>query len=113
MADQPVAQPPAATALVDAKGMVTDGWLNFFASLVAAPPVIVPQTLTGSPFSFTASHPGHLLVKAGTVTSIVLTRGRVTITTGLTTNCFIPVGRGDQVVVTYTVVPSVWFVPFQ
>lgn len=107
-----VIQPPAVAPIVDERSMVTTAWLQFFAALVGLPQAIEVLDLSGgSPFSFTASAPGHVLVQGGTVTGINLTRGRVIV--ALTElEGWIPVGRGDIVDITFAVVPNAWFVPF-
>lgn len=90
--------------------MVTTAWLQFFSALVGKPPAVAVLSVGASPYSFTASVAGHVLVQAGTVTGINYTRGRVTIAlSGL--SGWIPVGRGDVVAITYAVIPNAWFVP--
>lgn len=107
-----IIQPPSMTAMVDKNGFPTTAWLQFFAALVALPTPIDTQTLGVTPFVYTASHPGHLLVKGGTVSAITIIRGRTTIITGVTSG-FVPLCQDDQVSVAFSVTPSVFFFPFQ
>lgn len=107
----PIALPSNQTPPIDIKtGVWKPSWYAFFAGLVAAAPPIKALVVGASPFTYTAVHIGALLVVGGTVTSIVLTRARVTLTTGLTAG-FIPMSQGDQAVVTYTVLPTMWYIP--
>jgi hypothetical protein len=76
-------------------------------------PVAQPvQTITvgASPFTYIAPFNGQVSVTGGTVSLIQIIRQGTTVATGLTTG-LIPVSRGDQVKVTYTVVPTVVFLP--
>lgn len=74
----------------------------------ATPDAIQPQTLAGSPWGFTATVPGQLLISGGTVSSVILTRRGTTITAPSSGLYLTP---GDSVTVTYTVAPTVHFVP--
>lgn len=67
-------------------------------------------TVTASPFTFTASFKGTLAVSAGTVSAIALIRQGMTVPTGVTAGP-VPVSRLDQVQITYTVAPTVNFLP--
>lgn len=112
MANPSVAQPPTSNQVVDDRRMLTTAWIGFMSSLVGMPfPIQELDFSTGSPYEFTASVPGFLLIKGGTVSAISLTRGRITVVTGLTSG-FIPMGLGDLVTTTFTVTPDAWFVPF-
>lgn len=107
-----VVQPPSMQApITDKSGMVTPAWLQFFTALVAPPSAIDPLVVTLSPYEYTASAPGNLLVRGGTVSALALIRARVTIDPLGIVEGFIPMGLGDLVRVTYTVVPDMWFVP--
>lgn len=64
-----------------------------------------------SPFTYTAPFAGHLAVTGGTVSAIALIRQGTSVATGLTAG-LIPASRGDQVKVTYTVVPTMTFIPW-
>lgn len=103
--------PRNSQALVDTDtGRLTEPWLQFFAAMVARPGPIVAVSVGTSPFSYTASQSGFAHVTGGTVSAIALKRADVTLATGLTAG-FIPVGQGDIVVVTYSVLPTIKFVP--
>jgi len=67
-------------------------------------------TVSASPFTYTAPAAGSVVVTGGTVSAIALIRQGTTVATGLTTG-LIPVSRFDQVKVTYSVVPTMTFIP--
>jgi hypothetical protein len=74
----------------------------------AQPAAVV--TVGASPFTFTATFNGVLAISGGTVSAVALIRQGVTVPTGATAG-LIPVSRLDQVQITYTVAPTVNFLP--
>lgn len=64
-----------------------------------------------SPFTYTASAAGSVVVTGGTVSNVQLKRGATTIAISTATNAVVPVSAGDQVIVTYSVAPTMSFVP--
>lgn len=91
-------------------GNLDPAWRNFFAAMVAQPGPIDAVVVGASPFAYTASESGHLHVTGGTVSAITLTRAGTVLATGMTSG-FIPVSLGDVVAVTYSVKPTLNFVP--
>jgi hypothetical protein len=92
-------------------GYATPSWFEFFARLTTQPPPIVGVALTGSPFTYTASTDGNLAVSGGTVSSITLSRAAMTnVPTGVTSG-IIPLSQGDSVTITYSVAPTINFIP--
>lgn len=92
-------------------GYATQSWFEFFARLTTQPPPIVGVVPTGSPFTYTASTNGQLAVSGGTVSSIAISRGKMTnIPTGVTSG-IIPISQGDRVTITYSVAPTINFIP--
>lgn len=67
-------------------------------------------TLTGSPFDFLATGDGLVVVSGGTVSAISYGRNGTFTALGITAG-LIPVKLGDVVRVTYTVAPTVSFIP--
>lgn len=107
----PISLPSLWAPMLDPRsGILTEVWRGFFSDLVSPATPIQVVTVSASPFTFTAIHIGSLLVVGGTVSQIDLIRARVTVTTGLIAG-FIPMSQNDQVVLTYTVLPSVWYIP--
>lgn len=104
--------PSSAQPIADKNGFVTTVWQRFFNALNSAsqPIQTVPIAPVISPFKFTASSTGALMVSGGTVTSISLTRGVTTIPTGQTSGN-IPMSNGDIVSIAFSVAPNIAFVP--
>lgn len=63
-----------------------------------------------SPYTFTAGRDGHLIVRAGTVSQIDYVRNGATSAIGVTAGLF-PLLVGDGIRITYTVAPTVTFIP--
>ncbi len=91
-------------------GILTDAWFLYLASLSARPPGFAPVVVGLSPFSYTASGPGSVAVVGGTVSAITIDRGTGSLATGATSGIF-PVAQGDIITVTYTVLPTITFIP--
>jgi len=107
----PIFVPSRLQPLVDEGGRATEGWWGFFSDLVAPPSPLLRITVTASPFTYTAVHAGHAVVVGGVVSSVGLKRGRVIIPSlGLVAGPF-PVSQDDQLIITYTGLPVLWFVP--
>jgi hypothetical protein len=92
-------------------GMVTPAWYGFFYDLTSDATPFEAITVGASPFTYTAVHPGMMLIIGGTVSAVGLIRGRITIAaTGLVAG-FFPMAAKDQLVTTYTGVPTMWYIP--
>lgn len=92
-------------------GLANQAWFEFFARLTTRPPPIVDVPPTGSPMTYVASTNGYLAVSGGTVSSITLTRAKMTnIPTGVTGG-LIPLSQGDSATITYSVAPTINFIP--
>lgn len=90
--------------------MISLAWWQFFNLLAPVQPIKEASiTVTGSPFSYTAQSNGYVLVTGGTVSAISFTRVSAH-ATGLITG-FIPVDNKDVVTITYTVAPTITFIP--
>lgn len=112
MVTQPsLAVPSSATPVIDPKtGQMTTPWRQFFARLTQLPPPVQLQTPGASPWDFTASVTGNLLIVGGTVSAVVLARGRDTVSTGLIAG-FFPMSQQDVLTITYSVAPTAYFIP--
>ena len=102
--------PSAHAPLVGGGGNVMPAWFRFFASLVAGPQAAQAQTPSGSPYTLAAPSNGSVVVSGGAVSLIQLTRGLITVNLGVTSGMF-PAAVGDVFVITYTVAPTVTFLP--
>jgi hypothetical protein len=63
-----------------------------------------------SPYVYTAAFDGTVAVTGGTVSAITITRQGTSVATGITTG-LIPLSRLDQLQVTYSVAPTMTFLP--
>jgi len=96
-------------------GRVTNrDWYRFWTGLFRGlPPANVePVTLTGSPFVYSATRRGSLIVSGGTVSAVAFSRdgGSTYYTVGTVAGMF-TVSASDLLKITYTVAPTVTFVP--
>ena len=89
-------------------------WSAFFqaiaAQLTAKPGAVAAATVSASPFAYTASANGTVVVSGGTVTDMTLTRGTAVTDLGAT-GSLAPMSAGDVLTITYTAAPAVTFVP--
>ena len=86
-------------------------WYRFFQALFQGypPNAEAAVTPTSSPFKYTAQQAGFLIVQGGTVSAISFTRVSAH-TIGTVAGCF-PMSNGDSITITYTVAPTITFVP--
>lgn len=84
-------------------------WNNFLQQFVQDPPAVMDIDLTGSPFTITPNALGTLIITSGTISNITLTRGNTDIV--LTGEKIIPIRLTDTVTITYSVLPTVQFLP--
>ena len=76
--------------------------------VTASPGAASVVTVGASPFSYTATAAGVLVVDGGTVSAVSLARGSVSATAPITG--LFPLRNGDTVKVTYTAAPTLtWF----
>ncbi len=84
-------------------------WIQYLQQFTIAPPSFLDITLSGSPFEYVAVEPGNLFISGGAISLITLTRGTETIT--VSGSILVPVAVADTVEITYTVAPTVKFIP--
>lgn len=95
--------------LVDKNGRVQTPWNFFFQQFTQAPPPFAPFTPVGSPFEITPNAFGHFKISGGTVSAKELLRGDdVLVFTGE----LIPISLKDTLRVTYSVAPTITFIPW-
>jgi hypothetical protein len=97
------------SALVDKAGRIIPPWNSFFQQFTSPPANILSVIVGASPFSYVAKQPGMLIISGGTVSAVNFTRGNITISMG-TSEAF-PVEIADTISVTYSVLPTIKFVP--
>lgn len=96
---------------VDTLQKIKEPWVQYLSQFTIAPPPFVSVTVGASPFSYQAEEPGNLFISGGTVSGITLTRGADTITLSTVRPCLVPVAVADIVTVTYSVLPTIKFIP--
>jgi hypothetical protein len=84
-------------------------WIQYLQQFTQAPPNFTQLSATSSPFTYTAVEPGFLTIIGGTVSKITLIRGNSLIV--LTGSLIVPVSISDTVIVTFSVAPSLMFIP--
>ena len=110
MTTQRIVQPPNNVPLVSEDQSVESIWSQFFTALVSSAAPIDTVVLPVSPALFVATFPGNLLIANGTVSALSLTRARVTVPLPMTSG-FIPLAQGDELTVTYSILPDAYFIP--
>lgn len=101
--------PNMLSALVDRAGRIKPPWNLFFQQFTQPPTPIMDITVGASPFSYVAKQPGMLVISGGTIGAVQFERGTTTISMG-TARAF-SVEIGDTVITTYSVLPTLKFVP--
>ncbi len=88
-------------------------WYRYFQQNESGTPPSseMPVTIAGSPFSFTAPSKGFVILSGGTVGNVMFSRTTGTFyLTGQTAGVF-PMAQNDVLKVTYSVRPTLIFVP--
>lgn len=91
----------------------TRGWYTFHSGLLQGQPTGVPAPIVPgvSPFSYVAPIGGTVILTGGTVSKVEVSRDGVKFySTGMTSGMF-PLSMGDTLKVTYSVVPTMTFIP--
>jgi len=108
----PVHLPSQSQPIMDMEtGRMSPAWYGFFYDLTSAATPYEAVPVGASPFTFTAVHPGAILIVGGTVSEVDLIRARETIAPTGQTAGFFPMSQGDQIVVTYSGLPVMWYIP--
>jgi hypothetical protein len=95
------------------QGITEKDWFLFWANLFGGLPPGNETALTigASPYTYTAGVKGSLIVSGGTVSAIAFSRnGSTFYSTGQAAGMF-PLNARDSLRITYTVLPTVVFVP--
>lgn len=95
---------------VDQSKKLKEPWIQYLQQFTIAPPSFMDITVGTSPFEYEAKEPGNIFISGGTITGITLTRGTDTLIIPATT-AFIPVAVADIVEITYSVLPTIKFIP--
>jgi len=101
--------PSTIARFVDGAGKVVTPFIQYLQQFTITPPDFVDIVVSASPFGYVAKEPGNLFITGGTVSNINLVRGaKILNVTGVT---IIPVGIKDTVVIIYSVLPTIKFIP--
>lgn len=94
-------------------GNTTKDWYFFWAGLFQglAPAAVLPVAPTGSPYTYTAPSKGFMLITAGTVSAVDFSRDGTTFYSYGTTAGQFQLNKSDLLRITYTVTPTMTFVP--
>lgn len=105
--------PSIVQRFVDGAGKLLQPWHGYLSQFTTPPPPFLDITVGISPFAYEAKEPGFVFVSSGTVSDISLTRGSDTIIVAPSTANprMIPVAIADIVTVTYSVLPTIKFIP--
>lgn len=92
-------------------GQTHTAWYRFFTGLYKGTPAAAEGALVlgASPYAYTAPAKGFLIIRGGTVSAVEFTRSQTTLT-GQTQGIF-PMAQGDTLTITYSVLPTVTWVP--
>jgi hypothetical protein len=104
---------PDVTTPLTTKNTVTTGWFRLWQGLFSGAPTanVSVVTIGTTPFTYAAPIGGTLIVNGGTVSQTKFSRdGASFYVTGQTQGCF-PLSQGDQLVISYSVPPTLTFVP--
>lgn len=103
--------PNQLSPLVDRLGRIVRPWVQYLQQFTQAPPNFMTITVSASPFEYLAAEPGNVALTGGTITGLVLTRGSNSINLGAGTDKLIPVSIQDILTVSYSVLPTINFIP--
>lgn len=100
--------PSTIQKFTDKAGQILKPWIQYLQQFTQAPPNIINLTVSSSPFSYTAKETGFVYIIGGSVSAINLIRGSISI---VVTGSLIPTAVNDTVQVTYSVLPTIKFIP--
>ena len=102
---------PQLAAINTESGKWSDIWYRFLVRLaqLSAEQPFEPISLGASPFTYTARTIGHIFITGGTVSARSLVRSGASL--AVPSDTFIPVAANDMVTVTYSVLPTMTFIP--
>lgn len=95
---------------VGPNGLIQKPWNNFFSQFSSPPSKAITIDVGASPFEYQAGEPGTIVIINGTVSNVSLIRGTDTIDYGTAKNLILMIK--DTAAITYSVLPTVKFLPF-
>lgn len=103
--------PSVLSRFVDQAGKIVTPFIQYLQQFTIAPPSFDPIAVGVSPFEYIAREPGNIAITGGTITNVTLIRGVDSLSFGSATNRIIPVAINDVLEVTYSVLPTLTFIP--
>lgn len=91
------------------EAFIVTPWNSYLQQFTQNPPAVMNIDVDVSPFSITPNAHGTLIITGGTISNITLSRGTTDI--NLTGQKIIPIRISDTVSITYSVLPTVQFLP--
>lgn len=101
--------PSAIAPFVNKAGKILQPFISYLQQFTIPPSNILAVIVGTSPFSYQAKEPGNVFVTGGVVSAIHLIRGAIDL--NVTGQKIIPVGILDIVIVTYSGLPTIRFIP--
>lgn len=94
-------------------GFTGKDWYFFWSGLFRGLPPgnVIEVGATASPMTYTAPAKGNLIVQGGTVSQVRFSRDGVNLYDTALTQGLFPLNAADQLTITYSVVPTLTFVP--
>lgn len=102
--------PNLLSCLTDVSGLIQKPWNNFFSQFSSPPSAIKTIVVGTSPFQYQAGEPGTLVLTGGTVSNVSLIRGRDSVNLGTPKSVLLMIQ--DIAQITYSVIPTLQFLPF-
>lgn len=111
MSDPDFGIPNFEVPVVDEQQLLTPEWQRALTRIFQLTPERAIRAVSPgvSPFTYAAFTIGHLLISGGTVSAVSLVRGAISVPCPL--SGFIPMAGKDSVIITYSVVPTLKFIP--
>lgn len=101
--------PDLGNPFVGVGGRITKAWSYWLQGFAASPAAFDSGPWGSSPLSYTASVDGSFLITGGTGVSVSLIRSGASVAGPVTG--FIPMTKGDQIIVTWATLPAMSFIP--
>ena len=101
--------PQTIAKFTDNAGRIQQPWIQYLQQFTQSPPRFIAVTVGASPFTYTALELGQIVIVGGTVTALHLVRG--TSDLDITGQSVILLSPQDQLIVTYSVLPTITFIP--
>lgn len=101
--------PSTVSRFVDSAGRIIQPFISYLQQFTVAPSNILHLPLGASPYSYQVKETGTVFIRDGVVSDIHLERGSFSI--DMTGQAIIPVGIKDTMIITYSVLPTFYFIP--